>query len=476
MPAAFFQGGVVISVTRRRFLQAAVVAALPFGRGAAAPIRTDPLRVAVLGVNGRGRVHVANFAGRHGCIIDTLCDVDEDIIAPAMRAAEEAQGKLPRFQRDLRRVLDDRTIDIVTIATPNHWHALAAIWAMQAGKDVYLEKPVSHDVAEGRCLVRAVRRTGRVCQAGLQCRSHPGMQKAMAYVRSGKLGRVQLVRGLCYKWRPPIGRVHEEPQARSSLDYNLWCGPGPLRPPHRKRLHYDWHWQWDYGNGELGNQGVHQLDIARWGLGKNAPPRAVMTIGGRFGPSDDGESPNTEITLYDYGDCQLIFEVRGFFSPPYQDTKIGTIFYGSEGTLVCPSYSGGFVLDPAGNTIERFDGSGDHYGNFIEAVRRRRPDSLAASIEEGHQSTLLCHLGNISYRLGTTVPLGRIPAGLADAKAVEAFGRMREHLKTAAAIDDQAPCRFGPRLEFDAERFVNHPAADALLSRPGRAPFTLPPS
>ena len=458
-------------ISRRRFLGLTVAAAAativrPARAGAA-----DTLRVAVVGTRVRGIVHAGNFAGQHGCMVTTICDVDESVIGPAMRTVQNAQGKPPRFEPDLRRVMDDRSIDIVTIALPNHWHALAALWAMQAGKDVYLEKPISHNVAEGRLLVQAARKLGRICQAGMQCRSHPGMRQAIDYVRSGKLGHVKLARGLCYKWRPAIGRVEQEPKRPGW--YDLWCGPAPDRPMHRRQLHYDWHWQWDYGNGELGNQGVHQLDLARWGLGRTSAPRAVTTIGGRLGPLDDGETPNTSLTCFDYGDCEILFEVRGLPTAAFEKTKIGVIYYGSDAMLVCSSYTGGTVLDHKGHVIQRFDEPGDHYGNFIDAVRSRRAEALNADIEEGHQSSLLVHLGNISYRLAGDTPWAPPKTVLSDSSSQEAITRMLEHLHRDGVTPERL--RAGPRLEFDvaSERFARADA-NAFLSRTYRQGFALP--
>jgi predicted dehydrogenase len=242
---------------------------------------------------------------------------------------------------------------------------------------------------------------------------------------------------------------------------------------HRRQLHYDWHWQWDYGNGELGNQGVHQLDLARWGLGRSTAPRAVTTVGGRLGPLDDGETPNTSLTWFDYGDSEILFEVRGLPTAPFQKTKIGVIFYGTDATLVCSSYTGGTVLDHRGQVIQRFDEPGDHYGNFIDAVRTRRTDALNADIEEGHHSSLLVHLGNISYRLAGGSPWAGAKPALSDSASQEAIARMLEHLHTDGVAADGV--RAGPRLDFDArsERFVRADA-NALLSRPYRQGFAMP--
>jgi hypothetical protein len=278
----------------------------------------DRLRVAVIGVRGQGSAHVANYSNPKNnlnCEVAVICDVDEAVIGKPMETAEKQQGKRPRYEKDLRKVLDDKSIDVVSIATPNHWHALAAVWAMQAGKDVYVEKPVSHNVLEGRRIVEAARKLNKICQTGTQSRSMTGMRQAIDFLHAGKLGRVQISRGLCYKSRPSIGKVDGPQAPPKTMDYDLWCGPAPNKPPMRNTkngpVHYDWHWIWDYGNGDLGNQGIHEMDKARWGLQKNELPRNVLSLGGRFGYVDDGQTPNTQLCLFDYCVSQLVFEVRG---------------------------------------------------------------------------------------------------------------------------------------------------------------------
>lgn len=374
-------------------------------------------------------------------------------------------------------MLEDKNIDIVSIATPNHWHALAAIWAMQAGKDVYVEKPVSHNVSEGRRIVEAARKYNKICQTGTQSRTNAGMRQAMAYVQSGKLGKIGLARGLCYKLRPSIGKVPGEQEPPKTIDYDLWCGPGPKKPLLRKNLHYDWHWTWDYGNGDLGNQGIHEMDKARWGLGKNELPKSVLSIGGRFGYVDDGETANTQICFFDYGDCQLIFEVRGLPGKDLLGAKVGNIFYGSDGYLVCPSYDSGVAFSAKGEKIETFKGGGDHYANFVQSVRSRKHTDLNADIVEGHLSSALCHLGNISYRLGSLVPFSTKAKAFGDDKeAFDSFSRMQEHLRDNKVPIDEGQYRLGRQLAINkqTETFVNDKDADVLLTREYRNGFEVP--
>jgi predicted dehydrogenase len=449
----------------------------------------DRLHVAVVGVHGRGMSHVGGFANKNNCIVTTVCDADEAVIGPAMKAVENAQGKPPKYEQDIRRVLEDKSIDIVSIATPNHWHALAAIWALQHGKDVYVEKPVSHNVSEGRRIVEVARQANRICQAGTQSRSSTGMRAAMEFLHDGKLGKVRLARGLCYKLRGSIGKVKEPTPVPRSVNYDLWCGPAPNKPLMRESLHYDWHWQWDYGNGDLGNQGIHEMDKARWGLNKNELPKAVLSFGGRFAYVDDGETANTQVVVHDYGDSQLIFEVRGLPSDsPYPEAIskkegkrgsnfVGNIFYGSEGVLVCPSYTSAVALNNDGEVIKEFKGGDDHFGNFIKAVRSRKVEDLNADILEGHLSSALCHLGNISYRLGSDQRFSQGSKALGGDKETQAtFERFREHLSDKLGPIAKISYRVGARLEVDpkTETFTNNKDANAYLTREYRKGFEVP--
>jgi predicted dehydrogenase len=458
-------------------------------RVAAKESAQDRLRVAVMGVNGRGGEHVRAFAGQRNCVVATICDADVGVIGPAMSHCLQKQGFLPRFEADIRKVLEDKSIDVVSIATPNHWHALAAIWAMQAGKDVYVEKPVSHNVSEGRRIVETARATRKICQTGTQSRSSTGMREAMEFLHSEKLGKVRLARGLCYKRRGSIGKVDQPQPVPKTADYDLWCGPAPKKPLMRKRLHYDWHWIWDYGNGDLGNQGIHEMDKARWGLGKNELAKSVLSVGGRFGYVDDGETANTQICLFDYGDCELIFEVRGLASgSPFPgplstkgkhgDNFVGNIFYAAEGILVCPSYTAAIAVRPDGEIIREFKGKEDHFGNFVQAVRSRRAEDLHAEILEGHLSSALCHLGNISYRLGTPTPFDKLKSVFHSAKdAADTVASMEKHLKEAGVSLGQTELRVGRRLAVDpkTETFPSSETeANALLTREYRKGFEVP--
>ncbi len=437
----------------------------------------DRLRVAVVGVNGRGMAHVGGFNNANSCEIVTICDCDEAVIGKAMKAVEGKHGQAPKFEQDIRKVVEDKNIDIISIATPNHWHALAAIWAMQNGKDVYVEKPVSHNVSEGRRIVEAARKYNRICQAGTQSRSGTGLREAMAFLHNGGLGKIKVARGLCYKPRGSIGKVTGAQPIPKSIDYDLWCGPAPKNPLMRQKLHYDWHWQWDFGNGDLGNQGIHEMDKARWGLGKNELPKSVVSLGGRFGYVDDGETANTQIAVFDYGDCELIFEVRGLKTNDFMGAKVGNIYYGTEGYMVVPNYSSATAYNLKNEKIKSWGGGEDHFGNFIKAVRSRNYKDLNGEIEEGHLSSAMCHLANISYRLGSEQPFDKTRGAFGDDK--EAFAtleRMVDHLKDNSLKVEELNYRVGPKLALNpkTETFLDNKAANAMLTREYRKGFAVP--
>jgi predicted dehydrogenase len=443
----------------------------------------ERLNIAVIGVRGRGLDHIAGLAGRHNCRVTHICDVDTAVTGNAVMRVQKAQGgEAPTVVRDLRRIMDNKEIHAVTIATPNHWHSLAGIWAMQAGKHVYVEKPVSHNVWEGRRLVEAARHYNKICQAGTQIRSSTGIQNAIEFVRSGKLGRCTVARGLCYKSRPSIGRTNGDQAPPRTMDYDLWCGPAANRAPRRNHprngtVHYDWHWTWEYGNGDLGNQGIHQMDLARWALGKSELSRSCISLGGRFGYTDDGETPNTQLCLFDYGDSELIFEVRGLPTPAYRGTTVGNVFHCADGYVAITSYSAAVVFDNDNRELRRFTGGGDHYGNWVAAMRSGRRQDLKGDILEGHLSSALCHLANISYRLGRATAFDRRNGVLGDNReANESLTRMVDHLRTNNVALDSAMLTVGRRLTIDAraENFGDDREANALLTRAYRKGFEVP--
>lgn len=481
--------------TRRQFLEdsvlaAAVAAAFPAGSLLAADKRKKPkpqpkkgpgerLLVAVVGVGGRGGEHISEFLAHPDTEIAYIVDADEKIAGRRAEAVAQKQGRAPKVAQDLRRALDDKAVNIVSTATPNHWHALCSIWAMQAGKDVYVEKPVSYDVSEGRRMVQTARKYHRICQAGTQCRSMKGTIDAIEYVRSGKIGEVKLARGLCYKRRGSIGPKgsYEVPK---EVDYNLWCGPARMLPLTRPRFHYDWHWQREWGNGDMGNQGPHQMDIARWGLGVDRLADSVIAYGGRLGYEDAGDVANTEVGIFEFGPKTLVFEVRGLETDDLRGAKIGVIFYGADGCVVLTSYTAGAAFDPAGKLVQKFSGGGDHFGNFIDAVKARDHRLLRADVLEGHLSCALSHLANVSYYLGKTASVEEIRKTLAGLKtnedAADCLDRTLAHLAANGVDVAKTPMALGPMLKIDpaSETIPESPAACALLTRQCRAPFLVP--
>ena len=464
-------------INRRTFLgtslgAAASTVSLPvFGR--VSP--NDRLQVAVIGVRGQGRVHVSKWTALKDAEIVAICDPDENIIADAMTAAQKGGGRKPQYYKDIRKLLEDKSINAVSIATPNHWHVLASLWAIQAGKDVYVEKPLSHNLWEGRKLVEASRKHDRLVQMGNYPRSGANLRQAVEFLRAGKLGKVRLVRGIWYSGRGSIGKKPDGPPP-AGADYDLWLGPAPERPFNPNRFHYNWHWNWDFGGGEIANNGIYQMDTMRWGIGKNEHPKSVISIGGRLGYEDDGQTPNTQISLFDYGDVQILHEIRGLRSAKYRDLATGTIFEGEKGVLISGGSTGTAAFTHDGTLIERFSGGGDHFRNFADAIKTRRREDLNSEVLDGHLSTSLCHLANISYRLGEQRDLVPDEPFGAAVEANDAYRRCREHLAENGLEPAKARICLGKRLTFDSatEAFVGDPAADALLRREYRKPYVVP--
>jgi predicted dehydrogenase len=439
----------------------------------------ERLRVAVIGVRGRGQSHLGAFMKRKDTEVVAIVDADEAIgQSRGVEKVKKATGKAPKFYSDMRKMMEDKSIDIVTIATPNHWHSLAGIWAVQHGKDVYCEKPVSHNVSEGRRLVQAARKHNKIVQTGTQCRSMKGTIDAVNFVQSGGIGTVKVARGLCYKPRRSIG-PRGEYEVPKSVNYDMWLGPAPKAKLTRPKLHYDWHWQWAYGNGDLGNQGIHQMDIARWGLGVEGLGDKVVSYGGRFGYVDAGDTANTQVSIHSFGDKRLVFEVRGLKTNAHHGAKVGVIFHGSKGYVVLTSYTGGAAFDLDGKITKKFSGGGDHFGNFLSAVRSRSKDDLNADIEEGHRSSALCHLGNVSYRLGSTMTFENAEDRLTkDKEALETYGRFTKNLTDNKIDSQKTKVRFGAELTLDGtkEVFTGAMAEKAApwLSREYRKGFEVP--
>jgi len=402
-------------MNRRSFLVNSA-AALGSTALAASASPNDTIRVAAVGLKGRGKSHMQAFTSLPKVDLVAICDIDDSVLDQASKFVESKRGKAPVAYKDLRKLLEDKSIDAISIATPNHQHTLQTIWACEAGKDVYVEKPCSHDMFEAKQIVAAARKYDRIVQQGSQSRSNLALQEAVQKMREGLIGDVYHARGLCYKWRNTIGRAAEEAPP-AGVDYDLWLGPAPKRNFTKNRFHYNWHWMWDYGNGDLGNQGIHEVDIARWGLGVKYPTK-VSAIGGHFMFDDDQETPNTLACAFEFDEGgrkkMMTFEVRHWmtnheadiheFDQSVKSNTVGNLFYGANGYLAIDGYVKyySYLGKEAEPGPARKDG-GDHFANFINAMRSHKRGELTAEIEEGAISTTLVHLANISYRLGRSV-------------------------------------------------------------------------
>ncbi|HLY75535.1 MAG TPA: Gfo/Idh/MocA family oxidoreductase [Planctomycetota bacterium] len=469
--------------SRREFLEQSLFAGAALSGGlpalAEAPRRTvgpnEKVRVAVVGVHGQGSVHVGRWASIPEVEIAAICDPDENVVAAPIATAERKTGKKPVHYKDLRKLLEDKSIDAISVATPNHWHCLAGIWAIQAGKDAYVEKPLGHNLFECRQLVEASRKYNKLCQMGNYPRSLGHVRSAVDFLHEGKLGKVKVARGICYNKRGSIGKKSDS-AVPAGVDYDLWLGPAPDRPFNPNRFHYNWHWNWDFGGGEIANNGIYQLDTARWGVGKDDPPKAVVSVGGRFGYEDDGQTPNTQVTLYDYGDVQIVQEIRGLPTDKYPpDLLMGNIFECEQGKVVI-SIAGSAAYSPSGELLTRFAGAGDHFKNFSDAVRSRKRADLTSEVLEGHRSTALCHLSNVSYRLGSALPLGEAGKPFGPSAAHEAHDRLVAHLKDNGVDVDKVQFQVGKPIALDpkTERCADDEAANRLLTREYRRPYVVP--
>jgi predicted dehydrogenase len=389
-------------VNRRHFLAASAAGAAGLSALSAARAADGPnerLVLAVMGVNGRGRDLLRDFSAFEDVEIATICDPDDNVVPAALRAVNARQSRPPRHERDIRRVLEDRNINALVVAAPDHWHALATIWACQAGKHVYVEKPASHNLVEGRRMVEAARRHDRIVQLGTQRRSDAHFRSAAELVRAGRLGKVPFARTWIAGHRPAIGHVADA-NPPHGVDYDLWLGPAPRRPFNANRFHYKWHWNWDYGTGELGNNGIHALDMVRMLLNLDVPHR-ISAGGGKYFYDDDQETPDTHIATFDFSQCCVIWEHRIWSRTGLAGQEWGVALYGERGTLLFDNRGwhvedGIEAADAASTGIQRA-----HLRNFLDCIKNgRRPN---ADIEEGHKSTSLCHLGNIALRVGRTL-------------------------------------------------------------------------
>ena len=394
---------------RRYFLM--TTAAAGAVRSSALASANDTVRVACVGVRGQGGAHIRAYSNMKNVEIAAVCDIDESVLEKRLGEIEKSGKKRPTGYTDLRKVLENKEIDAISIATPNHNHTLQAIWGCQAGKDVYVEKPCSYNIFEARQIMAAATKYNRVVQHGTNTRSNKGAQEGVRQMREGLIGDVYMARALCFKWRDTIGRTPAEP-VPAGVHYDLWLGPAPKHEFTRNRFHYNWHWFWDYGNGDIGNQGIHQMDVARWGLGVTYPVK-VSAMGGHYMFDDDQETPNTLVSTFEFDENgkkkMLVFEVRHWMSNHEADigdkrgpNTIGNMFYGSKGYM---TIGGGYhsylgkEQAPGPSSSE----GGNNWANFIDVVRSRKMSDLNAPVSEGAPSTVLVHLANISYRVGRSI-------------------------------------------------------------------------
>jgi len=473
-------------LTRRNFLKTSLAAGVgltmagPHSRVRGA---NDDIRVAVVGINGRGGSHISEFRDIKGVRIVALCDVDRKVLEGKAKSFKDRNEQIDTYV-DIRKLLENKNIDAISIATTNHSHSLITIWACQAGKDVYVEKPCSHNVFEGRKCVEAARKYNRIVQHGTQSRSSSGWAKQIAAVHSGKYGKLLVSKGYCCKQRWSIGfkPIAEPPE---NLDFNLWLGPAPVQPFHANLVHYNWHWFWDFGSGDIGNQGVHQMDIARWAIKDRTLPKSVVSMGGRWVDEpdfkDQGQTPNQELSVFDFDGTLLVFETRGLVDKKLKDKwpkKVDNEFYLEQGVIRDGKFypNGKDTAEPLGD-IEYHLSPGGNFENFINCVRTRKREDLNADILEAHLSSALCHLGNISYRLGRQVPFDSQPKEFAINNTVsDSMMAVLENTKAIGVDPAKSTFCLGPVLKFDPakEKFIDNPQADLLLTRPYRAPFVVP--
>jgi predicted dehydrogenase len=392
--------------TRRHFFQGAAMA-MAATRVVGA---NDRIRIGVIGIGGRGRDHIQSFLQIPTAQITGLCDVNQAARERAQSILAKAGAPKAEEFADMRKMLDSKEVDAVSIATPNHWHALATIWACRAGKDVYCEKPASHNIYEAYKMIEVARETKRMVQIGSQSRSTPHKIRAIQELQNGIIGPLYMAKGLCFKRRRSIGKTPPEP-VPPGLDWDLFLGPAPMRPYTKNRFAYNWHWFWDTGNGDIGNQGIHEMDLCRWALGDIGLPQTAVSTGGKFVYDDDQETPNTQHASFSYGSKQITFEVRGLLTGPEGGQPVGTypvgnLYFGSDGWMWLDErgyqvYKGEKNELVADVKAERGKNTTVlHMENFLHACRTRNHKDLTADIEIGATSVILVHMANVSYRVG----------------------------------------------------------------------------
>ena len=461
--------------TRRKFLaQSSVFATFAIsGTKSSGKIigANERVNVAVCGIKGRGASHIGGHGRQKNVTISHLVDPDSRLFEGRKKFVQSKFKNTPECVQDVRKVLDNNEVDVISIATPNHWHSLMSIWACQAGKDVYVEKPLSHNLFEGRKLVEAAKKYKRIVQHGTQNRSLRKWSDLAKEVASGKNGKLEVALGTCHKRRGSIG-FKDTKSPPSELDFDVWTGPAAKEDFHDNLVHYNWHWFWNYGNGDIGNQGVHQMDIARWMIPGAVWPKSVICFGGRFGYKDQAETANTQLAIFDYGESLLVFDVRGLSGKSNMGVSNHVYFDKNAKQKNSASHGLKGIKDPLADR-----GKVDIFENFIEAVRNRKEEHLDAHVYEGHVSSGLCHLANVSYRLGEKSSFNKKNKSFgSNKKGYEYFERMQEHLKENGLNLEETDYIVGRNLEFDAktETIKGDDEANALLSRNYRSPYIVP--
>ncbi len=417
---------------------------------------SDAIRVAIIGLGTKGRQHLQVLSSRDDVRVTALCDLDQAALTSAVKSAE-AKKIVPFTTTDPREIMSRNDVDAVIVAAGNHWHALLSVWACQAGKDVYCEKPMTHTVWEGRKMIEAAQKYGRIVQVGTQYRSEKGLNEGIKFIHSGQLGKLKYVHAVYYGARGAVGR--RNPWYPTNVNYDLFCGPTPMVPLDRDKLHYDWHWTWNTGNGELGNNGVHILDAAMRIVQSDAPARRVLGIGGRYVHEGAAETPNAQIAVYDFPNAPVIYEGRALTAKPgagYMDAvagiRVGVVAYCEGGYLT--GLTGSVAYDTAGKLIQKFAGDGGglaHMSNFLSAIRSRNAGELAAPVTIGHVSASICHYGNISLRVGKPADSSTIARALEAIPAAAAItDGMQKHLGVHGIDVNQQMLTLGDWLQVDA--------------------------
>ncbi len=470
-------------ITRRDFVKSTfavgLVTALPYSRVRGAKSR---INVGLVGCGGRGReAHVPSFEKQRGVTIVAVSDPDRQRMADTAKIIESKYGHKVSQYVDMRKMFDSKDIDVIANATQNYWHGLSTIWASQAGKHIYVEKPLSHYIWEGRQMVNAARKYNRIVQCGTQRRSQSSIAKAIQWIQEGNLGKIKYITAFANKKRSSCGKRSTPLPIPDSIDYDLWCGPARKVPIYRNKLQYDCSFDWNTGDGESCNQGVHEVDVARWCLGEKMLPRRVMSIGGRFVFNDACDVPNTQIIYYDFPKAPLLYEVHNLTKAKGSDEmsefrgeRVGVIVDCEGGSV---SLYRGLAWDNEGKEVKKFSGNGDHFVNFIEAVRNGRRQDLNAEVLEGHISTAVTHTGNISYRLGVKASRRQMHTQIRDIPIFRnMFERMLEHLKGHEIKVNAGAISLGPWLEIDRknECFKDNEQANRLVRGFYREPYIVP--